>query len=80
MKKRYILIISGKVQGVWYRKWAMQEAEKLNIKVLAQNLPTNQVKIDVEGEMEVLWQFIEACKIGPEAAEVTGIIITEEQL
>lgn len=80
MKKRYILTISGKVQGVWYRKSAEKMAKQLMVFGWIKNLPNGKVQADVEGEIEKIWQFIEWCKNGPELAEVEKVVITEEMV
>ncbi|MFX0065925.1 MAG: acylphosphatase [Candidatus Hermodarchaeota archaeon] len=49
--KTIIAIVRGRVQGVFFRKYTRQEAEKLNVKGYVQNLPDYEsVKIVAQGE------------------------------
>ena len=47
MAKR--LIISGKVQGVWYRVSAKQQADQLGLTGYVRNLPGGAVEAFVQG-------------------------------
>lgn len=51
------LLVEGKVQGVFFRKSTLQEAESLNIKGWVQNLPEGQVQIWAEGKEKALEKF-----------------------
>lgn len=67
------LIISGKVQGVWYRASTQKEANKLGLKGWVRNLPTGEVEAIVQGEKETVEKLIAWCNEGPPAAEVSGV-------
>jgi len=67
------IIISGKVQGVWYRKSTKEKADELGIVGTVQNLTTGQVKVIAQGELNALNILIEWTKIGPKYAEVQSI-------
>lgn len=80
MKKRLIIHVFGKVQGVWFRKSTLEKAEELNIFGFCQNMANGSVYIEAEGELENLKYFTDWCKVGPPLAEVTEIKVTEEAL
>lgn len=65
--------ITGKVQGVFYRKNTVQQALRLNIKGFVQNQPDGSVYAEAAGSGEALDQFINWCKNGPDQAEVTEV-------
>lgn len=71
------IIITGNVQGVFFRASAKEAAEQLNIKGFAQNQPDGSVYIEAEGEEDLLTQFIDWCKHGPPRAQVTGVDVQE---
>jgi len=71
------LIISGKVQGVFFRANAKKQADKLGIKGYVKNTDENKVEILAQGSEENIKNFIEFCKQGPPEAEVTDIQIKE---
>jgi acylphosphatase len=70
------LIIKGKVQGVYYRYAAKEEADKLGITGWVQYINEGRVEIMATGTQEDLDQFIEWCNKGPEKAYVTDVIVT----
>lgn len=72
--------IYGKVQGVFFRVKANEQAEKLNIKGFARNESDGTVYIEAEGEKENLDKFIEWCKKGPQLARVEKIEVTSSDL
>lgn len=66
----YNLTISGKVQGVFFRKSARDKAWELGITGYAMNMPDGSVHIEAEGEQDKLDEFMAWCKKGPEGARV----------
>lgn len=67
------LIISGKVQGVFYRATAKKKAEELHINGWIKNTVNGDVEAMVTGKKEEIDQFVEWCKSGPDRAIVTGV-------
>lgn len=71
----YRCIVSGKVQGVYYRKNIAKNASKENFKGYVKNLPNGDVEACVECEKEELERFIEILKQGSPASRVDNIDI-----
>lgn len=69
----YKILVSGKVQGVFYRKSAADKALSLNLHGYAKNLTTGQVELMAQGNEQQILKFIEWCKQGPDIAQVTNI-------
>ncbi len=67
------LSITGKVQGVWYRRSAVAKAVELGLKGYVQNLPDGSVRIAAEGSQEALDAFIDWCRTGPPLARVEKV-------
>ncbi|MFZ1685836.1 MAG: acylphosphatase [Flavobacteriales bacterium] len=67
------LSITGHVQGVWYRKTAVEQAITLGLKGYAKNLPDGSVHIEAEGSQEALDAFISWCRNGPPLARVARV-------
>ncbi len=67
------LIISGRVQGVFYRASAQQEAQRLGLVGEAGNLPVGGVEVTAEGPREAVEELIAWCRRGPPAAEVDSV-------
>jgi acylphosphatase len=67
------LLISGRVQGVFYRASAQQEAMRLGLCGEIRNLPDGRVEAIVEGAKERIEEFIDWCRRGPPFAEVEAV-------
>ncbi|TMA31965.1 MAG: acylphosphatase [Deltaproteobacteria bacterium] len=67
------LVISGRVQGVFYRASAQQEAQRLGLHGEIRNLPGGEVEAIVEGEKSRIDEFIAWCRRGPPSAEVEDV-------
>jgi len=77
--KRIHIIISGNVQGVFFRHNTNKVANKLGLKGFVKNLPDGTVEVIVEGDEEKLKELIKFCKKGPEGADVENIEIEQEE-
>lgn len=73
MKRRVHLIISGRVQGVYYRATTREKAKGLEIRGWVRNLPTGEVEVVAEGVEKNLKNFIQWCRKGPPGAIVRDI-------
>ncbi|MFN2438111.1 MAG: acylphosphatase [Chitinophagaceae bacterium] len=67
------IIVSGEVQGVFYRQSTKENATALGITGTVHNRPDSTVEIIATGEEEQLSQFFDWCKKGPPSAIVTRI-------
>ena len=76
--KRVHLLISGRVQGVYFRQSMMETAEKNNVLGWVQNLPDNRVEAMIEGNDSNVDAVIEWAHFGPAGAVVDALKITEE--
>jgi acylphosphatase len=70
------LAIEGMVQGVGYRYWAAQEAERCGLRGWVRNRADRTVEALCIGPETAVERFIAACSRGPAAARVTGIAVT----
>lgn len=75
--RRVRLQIIGKVQDVFFRQSALDEARRLGLQVAAENCDDGSVRIFVEGEDEEVDQFISWCNKGPPTARVDQVNINE---
>jgi len=80
MKRHYNIIVSGRVQGVFYRASTKQMADLLGVKGFVLNLADGTVYIEAEGDEEIMVKFIQWCHHGPERAEVSHVSISEAPL
>ena len=75
---RVHLLISGRVQGVYFRKNARWEALRLGLKGWVKNLPDRRVEAVAEGEEQKVEEFIEWCRRGPSIANVSELKIEHQ--
>lgn len=61
MKKHFNIVIFGRVQGIFFRATAKEQADKLNITGFARNEEDGSVYIEVEGAEEKLDKFLGWC-------------------
>lgn len=71
--KRIRITITGKVQGVFYRKSAHARAVALGLSGWVRNLDDGRVQAEVQGEPYGVEQFIQWCLKGPDLARVTAV-------
>jgi|TARA_B100001971_G_C17955539_1_gene414743 acylphosphatase len=67
------IIISGTVQGVFFRNFVKEQAEKLGLKGFARNLDDGRVEVIVEGRDENVNEMVKKCKQGPAQSEIKEI-------
>lgn len=66
--KHYKILVSGKVQGVYFRVHTKEIAESLNLVGFVKNTQDGKVYIEVEGLENSIDKFLNWCKEGsPEA-------------
>ena len=70
--------ITGRVQGVGYRAWAMREAGRRNLRGWVRNRLDGTVEILLSGAEADVASMIEACREGPFTAQVDRLLATEE--
>ena len=71
--------VSGRVQMVMYRDFAMRRARKYKIVGTVQNLSDRTVRVIAQGTHDTLAQYIDDLKRGPLLAKVAGIRTTWRQ-
>lgn len=70
---RLHLILSGRVQGVFFRAETRAKARQLGLVGWVKNLPDGSVEAVAEGPKEPLNQFLVWCRRGPAMAHVTKV-------
>jgi acylphosphatase len=64
MKKSIRLYISGTVQGVFFRAFIKENAERYNVKGFVRNLEDGRIEVFLEGNSEEVNKMVEICKKG----------------
>lgn len=71
------ITVYGKVQGVFFRASTKAVADQIGIKGFVKNQPDGTVLIHAEANDELMSDFIDWCKEGPDEANVEDISIKE---
>ena len=73
MKKSVRLYITGAVQGVFFRLFVKQNAERLDVRGFIRNLDDGNLEVFAEGRDENVNEFLKECKKGPPHADVKKV-------
>jgi acylphosphatase len=65
--------IRGKVQGVWYRAWTVEEATRRGLRGWVRNRRDGSVEALFAGDPALIEEMISACRVGPPLARVDSI-------
>jgi acylphosphatase len=79
MRKRIRVLISGEVQGVWFRANTRDRAIELGLNGWVRNTSDGKVEAVFEGEEERIKRMIEWCRHGPPLARVEKLEIRWEE-
>ena len=79
MKKSIRLYITGTVQGVFYRAYIKENAERYNVKGFCRNLEDGRVEVFLEGNADEVNKMIELCKQGPKHSKIDKVEEKEER-
>ncbi|NVF12875.1 MULTISPECIES: acylphosphatase [Halomonadaceae] len=66
-------LVTGKVQGVWYRRATQEKALQQSLTGYAKNLPDGRVEVLMCGHSDAIKLLSEWLWQGPEGAQVTHV-------
>jgi len=72
-RARVHLLVSGLVQGVFFRQSTVDEARRLGLQGWVRNLHDGRVEVLAEGERGAVEALVRFCGRGPPAARVDGV-------
>jgi len=78
MKKSVRLYIDGVVQGIFFRSFVKENAERYDVKGFIRNLEDGRVEVFIEGNTDNVNKLIELCKKGPRHAKIKKVDIKAE--
>jgi len=79
MKKAAKFIVKGTVQGIFFRQFVKEHADKLKLKGFCRNLDGGDVEIVVEGESDQIERLARFVRKGPEHAQIRNVQIEERK-
>ena len=77
MPKAVTVKVTGRVQGVSFRWYAVQEAERLGVTGWVRNEPDGSVAAHLEGPWDAVDAMVDWCRQGPPAARVRDVAVRE---
>ena len=73
MFARSRVLISGLVQGVFFRREISYLARQLGVTGWTRNLSDGSVEVVAEGDKEAIDKLIQFCRVGPSGARVRNV-------
>jgi len=73
------VVVSGRVQGVFFRSETQDEALRHGLTGWVRNLPDGRVEAVFEGEKDMVDRLIEFCRRGPPGGRVTRVEVAWEK-
>lgn len=67
------ILVTGRVQGVFFRQFTLTCARRLGLRGWVRNLPDRRVEAEVVGERGQIEDLINQLRGGPPGSEVTGL-------
>ena len=72
-EKAVRVVIEGRVQGVWFRGWTIDEAQRRGLRGWVRNRRDGAVEALFAGEAAQVDDMVRACRRGPPAARVENV-------
>jgi len=73
------VVVSGRVQGVWFRESTRRRASELGLSGWVRNLPDGRVAAEFEGEADAVAAALEFVAEGPPHARVDRVDVEERE-
>jgi len=77
--RRARVVVTGQVQGVFFRKGCAEAARRRGVAGFVRNQPDGTVEAAFEGKPEAVEHMIAWCRSGTDWAEVESVEVTDEQ-
>jgi acylphosphatase len=73
------ILVSGRVQGVFFRSNASKQARLRGLKGYVKNVQEGKVEVVFEGDRDRIEDMIDWCRHGPDYAFVEGVEVSWEK-
>ncbi len=77
VKKAVKLIVQGTVQGVFFRNFCKEHANKLGLRGYVRNLENGDVELRLEGEAGKIEEMVKDVQAGPAHARIRNVTVEE---
>lgn len=72
------LVVTGRVQNVFYRAWFIEQARSLGLDGWVRNRADNSVEAVVQGPAEMVDAMIARAREGSPAARVADVVVSDD--
>ncbi|MGH9032569.1 MAG: acylphosphatase [Acidimicrobiia bacterium] len=72
------VLVAGRVQGVWFRESARDQATAVGVEGWVRNLGDGRVELVLEGPEAAVDRMVAWCRAGPPRARVDGVEVVAE--
>ena len=79
MTRRVKITVTGRVQGVYFRRFTKNKADTLGVKGTVKNREDGRVEIIAQAENDTLAAFVKWCHKGPITARIDHVELIEMQ-
>ena len=79
MRKSIRLTLSGSIQGMFFRQFIKDNADKNGVKGFVRNLEDGKVEVFIEGLVENVNSMAEICRKGPPHAQIRNVEEKDER-
>lgn len=73
------LIVDGTVQGIFFKNFTKENADKLDLRGFVRDLEDGTLEVVVEGEKDNIARLIEILKKGPAHSQIRNINVEERK-
>lgn len=73
------LIVDGTVQGIFFKNFTKENADKLDLKGFVRDLEDGTLEVVVEGEKDNIAKLVEILKKGPAHSQIRNINVEERK-
>ena len=77
-EKHVRVIVHGRVQGVWYRAWTVENATELGLEGWVRNRHDSTVEASLSGPGDAVDAMIKRMEQGPPLAAVTKLDVVDD--
>jgi acylphosphatase len=67
------VIVTGRVQGVWFRDSCREQARREGVSGFARNRADGAVEVELEGPEPAVERVIAWCRVGPARARIDAV-------
>jgi len=77
MTRKVKILVTGRVQGVYFRAFTQNKAKQLSVSGSVKNLPDGRVEIIAQADEMLIEKLVKWCHKGPVTARVDHVEIIE---